>query len=41
MRGGVTVNYLMDLYSFEDREIFYKIISDNIEATKNAQMPLI
>jgi hypothetical protein len=41
MRGGVTVNDLMDRYSFEDREIFYKIISDNIEATKNAQMPLI
>jgi hypothetical protein len=41
MRGGVTVNDLLDRYSYEDREIFYKIISDNIEATKNSGLPLI
>ena len=41
MRGGVTVNDLLDRYSSEDREIFYEVIKENIEATKNTQMPLI
>jgi hypothetical protein len=41
MRGGVSVNDLLDRYSHEDREIFYAIIKDNIEATKNSQMPLM
>jgi len=34
MRGGVTVNDLMHIYSFED-------IKENIEATKASQMPLL
>jgi hypothetical protein len=41
MRGGVTVNDLMFIYSFEDREAMYAVINDNIEATKAAQMPLL
>jgi uncharacterized membrane-anchored protein YitT (DUF2179 family) len=41
MRGGVTVNDLMHTYSFEDREMMYSIINENIEATKIAQMPLL
>ena len=41
MRGGVTVNDLLTIYSAEDREFMYNIINDNIEATKVSQMPLI
>lgn len=41
MRGGVSVNDLMDRYGFEDRELMYDIVKDNIESTKAAQMPLI
>jgi hypothetical protein len=41
MRGGVTVNDLMYIYSYEDREGMYAVINDNIEATKAAQMPLL
>jgi hypothetical protein len=41
MRGGVSVNDLLDRYSNEDREIFYEIIKENIEATKNTQLPLL
>jgi len=41
MRGSVQLNDLYDRYSFDDREGMYEIIKDNIESTKNAQMPLI
>lgn len=41
MRGGVTVNDLLYMFSFDDREAMYKVIEDNIEATKTTQMPLI
>jgi hypothetical protein len=41
MRGGVTVNDLLNVYSFEDREMIYNIINENIEATKISQMPLL
>jgi len=41
MRGGVTVNDLMYIYSHEDREAIYSVINDNIEATKISQMPLL
>jgi hypothetical protein len=41
MRGGVTVNDLMERYGFEDRQIMYEIIKENIEATKASQMPLL
>jgi len=41
MRGGVTVNDLLTIYSAEDREFMYSIINENIEATKVSQMPLL
>jgi hypothetical protein len=41
MRGGVTVNDLMYIYSFEDREAIYTVIKENIEATSTTNMPLI
>lgn len=41
MRGGVSSHDLFHTYSYEDRQILYKIIKENIEATKNAKMPLL
>jgi hypothetical protein len=41
MRGGVSVNDLLHTYSFEDREAIYVIIKENIEATKETNMPLV
>ncbi len=41
MRGGVSSQDLFHIYSVEDRKIMNKIISDNIESTKNNQMPLL
>lgn len=41
MRGGVTSHELFHTYSPEDRKIITKIINDNIEATKNNNMPLV
>lgn len=41
MRGGVNVNDLFHCYSAEDIKLMSKIIKENIEATKNSQMPLV
>jgi hypothetical protein len=41
MRGGININDLLYTYSFEDRDAIYNIISENIEATKEAGMPLL
>ena len=41
MRGGVTVQELLHIYSFDDRQSYYDIIKENIEITKTSQMPLI
>jgi hypothetical protein len=41
MRGGVTVQELLTIYSMEDREMIYNVIKDNIEATKETRMPLL
>ena len=41
MRGGVTVDELLQLYSFEDRDMIYNVINENIETTKETQMPLL
>jgi hypothetical protein len=41
MRGGVTVNDLLHIYSFDDREAMYEIVKGNFELTKNSGMPLI
>jgi hypothetical protein len=41
MRGGVTVNDLLHTYSYEDRQSIYTVISENIETTKETNMPLL
>jgi uncharacterized protein (DUF433 family) len=41
MRGGVTVNDLLDRYGHEEREAINEIIKENVEASKKAQMPLL
>jgi hypothetical protein len=41
MRGGISVNDLLHTYSYEDRDMIYNVINENIEATKTSQMPLI
>jgi uncharacterized membrane-anchored protein YitT (DUF2179 family) len=41
MRGGVTVNDLLDRYSLDDRKVMYTIIEENLEITKTTQMPLL
>jgi hypothetical protein len=41
MRGGVTVEELLHLYSHEDRDMIYNVIKENIETTKETQMPLL
>jgi len=41
MRGGVSVNDLMDRYSHEDLNILAEIIKENVENTKASQMALI
>jgi len=41
MRGGVSVDDLLHIYSFEDREMIYNVIKENIETTKETRMPLL
>jgi len=41
MRGGVSVEDLLHLYSHEDRNMIYNVINENIENTKETRMPLI
>lgn len=41
MRGGVTVDQLLHQFSHEDRQMINTVIDENIEATKNTQMPLL
>jgi hypothetical protein len=41
MRGGVSVNDLLHVYSFYDRELIYKVINENIENTKETNLPLL
>ena len=41
MRGGVTIEQLLFQLSSEDREIMTVIIQENIETTKNTQLPLL
>jgi len=41
MRGGVTVNDLLHVYSYDDRQMIYLVINENIEATKLTQLPLV
>jgi hypothetical protein len=41
MRGGITVNDLLHTYSYEDREMIYVVINDNIELTKTTGQPFL
>jgi uncharacterized membrane-anchored protein YitT (DUF2179 family) len=41
MRGGVSVNDLLHTYSYEDRQMLYTVINENIETTKETRLPLI
>jgi hypothetical protein len=41
MRGGVSSQDLFHIYSYEDRQLMFDIIKENIEATKTSKMPLI
>ena len=41
MRGGVSVEQIFYDTDLEDHEIMQRIFKDNIEATKNAKMPLL
>jgi hypothetical protein len=41
MRGGVTVNDLLQIYGYEDRMGMYNIIKENIELTKESGLPLL
>lgn len=41
MRGGVTLQELLHLYSYDDRLAIYDVVKDNFELTRDSQMPLI
>jgi len=41
MRGGVTVDQLLNQFSHEDRQMITSIINENIEATRATRMPLL
>ena len=41
MRGGVSINDLLHTFDSSDREMIYKIINENVEATKETRMPLL
>lgn len=41
MRGGVTMQELLHVYSHDDREAMLTVIKENVELTKNTQMPLM
>lgn len=41
MRGGTSVEQILYDTDIEDHEIMQRIFKDNIEATKNAKMPLL
>lgn len=41
LRGGVTLEQLLHVYSAEDRDAMYDVIKENVELTKASQMPLI
>ena len=41
MRGGAGIDQILYDTDIEDHEIMQRIFKDNIEATKNAKMPLL
>jgi hypothetical protein len=41
MRGGVTVDQLLHQYSYDDRDSMYAVVKENVEISKETNMPLI
>jgi hypothetical protein len=41
MRGAVSTEDLLHIYSFEDRQIIAEIAKENIELTKESRLPLM
>ena len=41
MRGGVTVNDLLYIYSYEDRNMLSKIFEEHVEIMKQTHVQLI
>lgn len=41
MRGGVSVDQLLHQYSHDDREAMYTVIKENIDISKETNMPLV
>jgi hypothetical protein len=41
MRGGVTLQELLHVYSFDDREAMYSVIKDNIDTTGKTGIALV
>ena len=41
MRGGVTAQELLHIYSYEDRTIMSNIIKDDIETTQKTKLPFV
>lgn len=41
MRGGVTIQELLHVYSADDRDSMYTVIKENVETTKESGMPLL
>lgn len=41
MRGGVSINDLFYIYTEDDLDILRKIIKENIELTRETQLPLL
>lgn len=41
MRGGVTVDQLLHQYSFDDRDSMYAVVKENVEMSKETNMPLL
>lgn len=41
MRGGITFDQLLFQYSYDDRAAMYSVIKENIDMSKETNMPLV
>jgi hypothetical protein len=41
MRGGVTLDQLLHQYSYDDRSSMYEVVKENVEISKETNMPLL
>lgn len=41
MRGGVTLQELLWVYTDDDRSAMYEVVKENLEYTKVTQMPIL